>query len=130
MQRWTSPHNSKIRLAMEILIAAAVMVVVVVVLAVGEDALQIFNVKYVTSMVLLHMSVTIGLIRAINLILHSLSVILQIKEIFLIILVKEMVLVKITMDRTMGSNHQIRGVKVPIRTDQYKSIRINSLQVQ
>ena len=103
----------------------------------GEDALQIFNVKYVTSMVLLHMSVTIGLIRAINLILHSLSVILQIKEILRLtvlvkisILVKEMVLVKITMDGTMGSDHQIRRVKVPIRTDQCKTIRINSLQGQ
>ena len=95
-------------------------------------------------MVILHLSVTIGLIRSINQILHSLYMILQIKEILRLttlvkisILVKEMVLVKITMDvvkitmdRTMVSDHQIHGVKVPSRTGQCKTIRINSLQVQ
>jgi len=126
-----------IHLVLEILIAAAVVVVAVAVVAIGEDTLQISSVKYVTSMVILHLFVTIGLIRAINLILHSLSMILQVKEILRLsilvkisILVKEMVLVKITMDRTMGSDHQIRRVKVPIRTDQCNTIRINSLQVQ
>ena len=89
-------------------------VVVVAIVAMGEDALQISSVKYVTSMVIQHLFVTIGLIRAINLILHSLSMILQIKEIFKLtilvkisILVKEMVLVKITMDKIMGLDHQI-----------------------
>ena len=137
MQRQTSPHNSMIHLVMEVLTAVTVVVVVAAVVAVGEDTLQIFNVKYVTNMVILHLSVTTGLTMAVNPILHSLYMILQIKEILRLttlvkisILVKEMVLVKITMDRTMGLDHQIHGVKVPIRTGQCKTIRINSLQVQ
>jgi len=63
-----------IHLVVEILIVAAIVAAAAAVMTVGEDALQISHVKYVTSMVILHLFVTIGLIRAINLILHSLLV--------------------------------------------------------
>jgi len=45
---------------MEVLTETAVVVVVAAVVAMEEDALQIFNVKCVTNMDIQHLSVTIG----------------------------------------------------------------------
>ena len=78
------------------------------------------------------------LTRVINWIFHSHYMILQIKEMFRpsplvkISIFKEtlITLVRITMDKTMVSDHQIHGIKELIRMRQCWTTKVNNLQVQ